>query len=232
MIKALLFDVFGTVVDWRTSIIEHFRNFELETQIKGDWEKLTDLWRQSYQPSMEKVRNGSREWVNLDTLHQESLLRITKELKIDEIENKYLNEMTLYWHDLNKWKDVTEGLNKLKSKFSISTLSNGGIELLTNLSLKNNIIWDNIFSAETFKCYKPDPKTYLGATNILNLQPEEVLMVAAHNQDLEAARSCNLKTAFVCRPTEYGKNQKTDLQSENNNDYSTTDFVDLYNQII
>ena len=232
MIKALLFDVFGTVVDWRQSVINQFNQFELKTQIKGDWEKVTDLWRQNYQPSMEDVRSGKRPWVNLDTLHKESLVKIIDEMQIQGVKEDDLDQMTLYWHNLDQWSDVEDGLNKLRSNFTISTLSNGGTKLLTNLSHINNIKWDNIFSAENFKCYKPDPKTYLGASDILGHKPNEVLMVAAHNQDLQAAKSCGLMTAFVSRPKEYGENQDFDLKADENIDISATDFIDLSNKIV
>ena len=232
MIKALLFDVFGTVVDWRQSVINQFNQFELKTQIKGDWEKVTDLWRQNYQPSMEDVRSGKRPWVNLDTLHKESLVKIIDEMQIQGVKEDDLDQMTLYWHNLDQWSDVEDGLNKLRSNFTISTLSNGGTKLLTNLSHTNNIKWDNIFSAENFKCYKPDPKTYLGASDILGHKPNEVLMVAAHNQDLQAAKSCGLMTAFVSRPKEYGENQDFDLKADENIDISATDFIDLSNKIV
>ncbi|PPR30919.1 MAG: (S)-2-haloacid dehalogenase 4A [Alphaproteobacteria bacterium MarineAlpha9_Bin2] len=232
MIKALLFDVFGTVVDWRQSVINQFSQFELKTQIKGDWEKVTDLWRQNYQPSMEDVRSGKRPWVNLDTLHKESLVKIIDEMQIQGVKEDDLDQMTLYWHNLDQWSDVEDGLNKLRSNFTISTLSNGGTKLLTNLSHINNIKWDNIFSAENFKCYKPDPKTYLGASDILGHKPNEVLMVAAHNQDLQAAKSCGLMTAFVSRPKEYGENQDFDLKADENIDISATDFIDLSNKIV
>ena len=125
MIKALLFDVFGTVVDWRTSVINECLELEKNTGIKGDWLKLTDMWRQNYMPSMDKVRNGEREWVNLDTLHKESLIKILKELNINGLSEKNLNHLNTAWHRLSPWSDTVEGLNLLKSNYSISTLSNG-----------------------------------------------------------------------------------------------------------
>ena len=196
MIKALVFDVFGTVVDWRTSVIEECISLEKHTGISGDWEKLTDMWRQNYMPSMDKVRNGEREWVNLDTLHKESLINILKE-----------------------------------SKYSISTLSNGGIDLLSNMAIKQNLPWDNIFSAETFLHYKPDPETYLGAAKILKLLPEEVMLVAAHNQDLLAAKKYGLKTAFVLRSNEYGPNQDFDLEADEKIDVSASNFIELFDKL-
>ena len=227
MIKALLFDVFGTVVDWRTSIINECLELEKNTGIKGNWVKLTDMWRQNYMPSMDKVRNGEREWVNLDTLHKESLIKILKELNINGLSEKNLNHLNTAWHRLSPWSDTVEGLNLLKSNYSISTLSNGGIDLLTNMANKQKLPWDNVFSAETFMHYKPDSETYLGAVEKLNCETHEVMLVAAHNNDLLSAKSYGLKTAFVVRATEYGANQDFDLKAENEIDLSATDFIDL-----
>lgn len=227
MIKALLFDVFGTVVDWRTSVINECLELEKNTGIKGDWLKLTDMWRQNYMPSMDKVRNGEREWVNLDTLHKESLIKILKELNINGLSEKNLNHLNTAWHRLSPWSDTVEGLNLLKSNYSISTLSNGGIDLLTNMANKQKLPWDNVFSAETFMHYKPDSETYLGAVEKLNCETHEVMLVAAHNNDLLSAKSYGLKTAFVVRATEYGENQDFDLKAENEIDLSATDFIDL-----
>ena len=227
MIKALIFDVFGTVVDWRTSVINECLELEKNTGIKGNWVKLTDMWRQNYMPSMDKVRNGVREWVNLDTLHKESLIKILKELNINGLSEKNLNHLNTAWHRLSPWSDTVEGLNLLKSNYSISTLSNGGIDLLTNMANKQKLPWDNVFSAETFMHYKPDPETYLGAVEKLNYETHEVMLVAAHNNDLLSAKSYGLKTAFVLRATEYGENQDFDLKAENEIDLSATDFIDL-----
>ncbi|MBC8301983.1 MAG: haloacid dehalogenase type II [Pelagibacterales bacterium] len=227
MIKALLFDVFGTVVDWRTSVINECLELEKNTGIKGNWVKLTDMWRQNYMPSMDKVRNGEREWVNLDTLHKESLIKILKELNINGLSEKNLNHLNTAWHRLSPWSDTVEGLNLLKSNYSISTLSNGGIDLLTNMANKQKLPWDNVFSAETFMHYKPDSETYLGAVEKLNCETHEVMLVAAHNNDLLSAKSYGLKTAFVVRATEYGENQDFDLKADNEIDLSATDFIDL-----
>jgi len=138
MIKALIFDVFGTVVDWRSSVIKECIALETETGISGNWEKLTDLWRQNYAPSMDKVRNGEKEWVNLDVLHRESLIKILEELDIHGLSEENINYLNNAWHRLSPWNDTVEGLNLLKNIFSISTLSNGGIDLLTNMA-KNKI---------------------------------------------------------------------------------------------
>ena len=231
MIKALIFDVFGTVVDWRSSVIKECISLEKETGISGNWEKLTDLWRQNYAPSMDKVRNGEKEWVNLDVLHRESLIKILEELDIHGLSEENINFLNSAWHRLSPWNDTVEGLNLLKNNFSISTLSNGGIDLLTNMAKKQNLAWDNIFSAETFMHYKPDPETYLGAVEMLNHDANEVMLVAAHNQDLLAAKSFGLKTAFVLRSNEYGPSQDFDLKADISIDVEASDFIDLYHKL-
>ena len=231
MIKALVFDVFGTVVDWRTSVIEECNSLEQHTGVSGDWEKLTDMWRQYYMPSMDKVRNGDREWVNLDTLHKESLITILKELNILGLTNDNIEHLNKSWHRLKPWEDSVEGLNLLKNKYSISTLSNGGIDLLSNMAKKQKLPWDNIFSAETFMHYKPDSETYLGAAEKLKLLPDEVMLVAAHNQDLLAAKKYGLKTAFVLRANEYGPKQDFDLMADKKIDVSASNFIDLFNKL-
>jgi len=231
MIKALLFDVFGTVVDWRSSVISECKKLENETNVKGNWEKLTDMWRQKYIPSMDKVRYGKRDWVILDILHKESLISILDELDIHGLSENNIEHLNKAWHRLNPWPDSIEGLHLLKQNYSISTLSNGGIDLLNNMANYSNLPWDNIFSAETFMHYKPDPETYLGAVKKLNLKKEEVMLVAAHNNDLLAAKQYGLKTAFVLRANEYGPNQKIDLKADKEIDISAIDFIDLSDKL-
>lgn len=231
MIKALLFDVFGTVVDWRSSVISECNKLEKETGVSGNWEKLTDMWRQKYAPSMDEVRNGKRDWVILDTLHKESLISILKDLEIHGLSEKDIDHLNKAWHRLHPWPDSVKGLKLLKQSFSISTLSNGGTNLLSNMANYSNLPWDNIFSAETFMHYKPDPETYLGAVKKLNLKKEEVMLVAAHNNDLLAAKQYGLKTAFVLRATEYGPNQDFDLEADKDIDISSSNFIELSDKL-
>ena len=231
MIKALLFDVFGTVVDWRSSVISECNKLEKETGVSGNWEKLTDMWRQKYAPSMDEVRNGKRDWVILDTLHKESLISILKDLEIHGLSEKDIDHLNKAWHRLHPWPDSVKGLKLLKQSFSISTLSNGGTNLLSNMANYSNLPWDNIFSAETFMHYKPDPETYLGAVKKLKLKKEEVMLVAAHNNDLLAAKQYGLKTAFVLRATEYGPNQDFDLEADKDIDISSSNFIELSDKL-
>ena len=232
MIKALIFDVFGTVVDWRSSVILECKILEEKTGIPGDWAKLADMWRQKYVPSMDRVRNGEKKWTILDDLHKESLLSILKELDINGHSESEIEHLNKAWHRLNPWPDSVEGLHLLKKNFSISTLSNGNINLLNNMAQYANLPWDNIFSAETFMHYKPDPETYLGAVNKLKLKKHEVMLVAAHNNDLLAAKEFGIKKAFVLRATEYGPSQNFDLKAEENIDISALDFIELSTKLI
>ena len=180
---------------------------------------------------MDKVRNGEKKWVNLDALHKESLIKILEELNINGLTEENISHLNKAWHRLSPWNDTVKGLNLLKTNFSISTLSNGGIDLLSNMAKKQNLPWDNIFSAETFMHYKPDPETYLGAVHKLNHEADEVMLVAAHNQDLLAAKSFGLKTAFVLRSNEYGPSQDFDLKAETSIDVEASDFIELYHKL-
>ena len=189
------------------------------------------MWRQKYAPSMDEVRNGKRDWVILDTLHKESLISILKDLEIHGLSEKDIDHLNKAWHRLHPWPDSVKGLKLLKQSFSISTLSNGGTNLLSNMANYSNLPWDNIFSAETFMHYKPDPETYLGAVKKLNLKKEEVMLVAAHNNDLLAAKQYGLKTAFVLRATEYGPNQDFDLEADKDIDISSSNFIELSDKL-
>jgi 2-haloacid dehalogenase len=199
-VKALVFDVFGTVVDWRTSLINDFTRWSETSGIKADWTALVDGWRGVYMASMDEVRkHPERGYQILDTLHRRSL-------------------------EKHPWPDSVPGLTRLKKKYIISPLSNGNVSLLTNMAKFAGLPWDLIMSAELFEHYKPDPETYLGAAKLLCLPPEQVMMVAAHNGDLKAAQQNGLKTAFVPRPTEYGPHQKYDFEATGDWDIVARDF--------
>ena len=231
MIKALLFDVFGTGVDWRSSVISECNKLEKKTGIPGNWEKLTDMWRQKYAPSMDEVRNGKRDWVILDTLHKESLISILKDLEIHGLSEKDIDHLNKAWHRLDPWPDSVQGLKLLKQSFSISTLSNGGTNLLSNMANYSNLPWDNIFSAETFMHYKPDPEIYLKALSILSLKPENVMMIAAHAFDLRAAKDVGMQTAYVLRNLEFGENIKIEKINNSEFDIIANNFQDLAYQL-
>jgi 2-haloacid dehalogenase len=227
-VKALVFDVFGTVVDWRTSLIDDFTAFGEKRGIKADWTALVDGWRAVYSASMDEVRrHPERGYVILDVLHRRSLERLVEQLAIRGLNEADLHYLTMGWHRLHAWPDSVSGLSRLKTKYIIGPLSNGNVALLTEMAKFAGLPWDLILSAELFEHYKPDPETYLGAVRLLGLSVEQVMMVAAHNHDLKAAQKLGLKTAFVARPTEYGPLQKHDFKATGEWDIVAADFGEL-----
>ena len=224
-VKALVFDVFGTVVDWRTSLINDFTAWGQTRGVTADWTALVDGWRAVYSASMDEVRkHPERGYVILDVLHRRSLEKLVAQLSIQGLTEEDLQHLTLGWHRLHPWPDSVEGLTRLKAKYIIAPLSNGNVALLTNMAKFAGLPWDLVMSAELFQHYKPDPETYLGAAKLLCLPPEQVMMVAAHNNDLKAAQKLGLKTAFVPRPTEYGPLQKYDFEARGDWDIVAKDF--------
>ena len=230
-IEALLFDVFGTVVDWRQSIIAELTAFGQSRGIKADWARFTDEWRGLYQPSMEEVRSGRRAWTILDVLHRESLEVLVAQHGIKGLSEDDLAHLTKVWHRLKPWPDVVEGLARLKTRFIIGTLSNGNVGLLTRMGKNAGLPWDVVLGAETARAYKPLPEAYRAAARLLNVEPGKVMLVAAHNGDLAAAAREGLKTAFIPRPTEYGPHQTHDFKAEGKWDYVAEGFGKLADQL-
>ena len=227
-VKALVFDVFGTVVDWRSSLIADFTEWGKKRCISADWTALVDGWRAVYAASMDEVRkHPERGYVILDTLHRQSLEKLVEQLGISGLDDADLHTLTMGWHRLHPWPDSVSGLTRLKTKYIIGTLSNGNVALLTEMAKFAKLPWDVILSAELFEHYKPDAETYLGAARLLCLNPAQVMMVAAHNHDLKAAQKLGLKTAFVARPTEYGPLQKYDFEAKSDWDVVAKDFGEL-----
>jgi 2-haloacid dehalogenase len=224
-VKALVFDVFGTVVDWRTSLISDFMWWGKQRGVAADWTALVDGWRGMYVASMDEVRkHPERGYVILDVLHRRSLEKLVEKFAIKGLTEADLDYLTRGWHRLYPWPDSVAGLARLKSKYVIAPLSNGNVALLTNMAKFAGLPWDLVMSAELFAHYKPDAETYLGAARLLGRKPEEVMMVAAHNGDLAAAQKNGLKTAFVARPTEYGPLQKVDFEATGQWDIVAKDF--------
>jgi 2-haloacid dehalogenase len=227
-VKALVFDVFGTVVDWRSSLIADFTKWSERRGIKADWTALVDGWRAVYAASMDEVRkHPERGYVILDQLHRQSLEKLVKQQGIEGLTDADLHYLTMGWHRLRPWPDSVSGLTRLKTKYIIAPLSNGNVALLTNMAKSAGLPWDLVLSAELFEHYKPDPETYLGAARLLGLSPEQVMMVAAHNGDLAAAQRYGLKTAFVPRPAEYGPLQVRDFKAEGDWDIVAKDFNEI-----
>ncbi|MGC2332653.1 MAG: haloacid dehalogenase type II [Candidatus Acidiferrales bacterium] len=231
-VKALVFDVFGTVVDWRGSIIREGQRWSREKSLQIDWGKFADRWRAGYGPSMEKVRKGELPWTKLDVLHRVILDQLLVEFNITGLTEGEKESWTNVWHRLAPWPDAVQGLTSLKKNFIIATLSNGNVSLLVEMAKHAGLPWDTVFSAELFHHYKPDREVYLGAVELLSCKPSEVMMVAAHPLDLKAAQSCGLKAGYVPRPLERGPNPPPPQPgaappTANSFDVVATNFIDL-----
>ena len=209
--KALMFDVFGTVVDWRSSLIRHLSAFDGLDLKDIDIAHFVDRWRGLYQPSMEEVRTGRRGWEILDVLHQESLCTLMDAHGLDRSDPGIVAALTRLWHRLDPWPDSVPGLTALKRRFILSTLSNGNTALLVNMAKYAGLPWDVVLGAETAGAYKPLPEAYLNNIRLLGLTPPDCMMVAAHNDDLAAAQAVGMQTAFLARPREHGPGQTGDL---------------------
>jgi 2-haloacid dehalogenase len=226
-VKAFIFDVFGTVVDWRGSIIQQCQQFSRVKGIEADWAAFADAWRGHYRPYMDKVRNGELPWTNLDALHRMGLKDVLLEFQITELSDEELNEMNRFWHYLHPWADSVPGLYRLKNKYIIAPMSNGNIALMTDMAKYAGLPWDCILGAEVARHYKPDPESYLTAVELLGLRPEQVVMTAAHQPDLLASQKVGLKTAFVPRPMEHGPHRTPDPTPDPSFNVVASDFVDL-----
>ena len=228
-IRACLFDVFGTVVDWRSSVSRDLAAFAASRGLPPlDWLEFAVEWRKLYQPSMEEVRSGRRPFAVLDELHRESLVVLLARYRLAGLPEADIDHMNRAWHRLDPWPDVLEGLARLKRKRIIAPCSNGNIALMVNLARRAGLPWDCILGAETARAYKPMPEAYLASCRQLGLPPSQVMMVAAHNGDLRAAKAQGLATAFVPRPLEHGPGQTTDLAADPACvDVPARDFVDL-----
>ena len=225
--RALLFDVFGTVVDWRSSVIHEGEAVGAHFGLDIDWTAFADAWRGLYQPSMEAVRSGQKPWCRLDDLHHESLLTLLERFGVRGLSEFQVDELNRAWHRLDPWPDSVPGLTRLRRKYTLATLSNGNTALLVNMAKRAGLPWDAVLGAETAGYYKPLPKAYLRTADQLGLAPAQCVMVAAHNDDLRIAQGLGFGTAFVCRPTEYGPGQKDDLAAEGDWDYVADSMVEL-----
>jgi 2-haloacid dehalogenase len=205
-VKALFFDVFGTLVDWRTSVAREAARILAPHGHALDWVAFADAWRGEYQPGMEEVRSGRIPFSKLDILHRRNLERFLPRFIAAKLSDDVLAELTLIWHRLDAWPDVPDGLTRLKRKFLLAPVSNGNISLMVDLARHNHLPWDAILGAEVAGDYKPKPRVYQAACAALDLNPGQCMMVAAHSNDLAAAAQCGLRTAHVARPNEYGPN--------------------------
>jgi 2-haloacid dehalogenase len=225
--SVLAFDIFGTVVDWHGSIVRELR--ALHPQV--DAEAFALAWRAGYQPAMQRVRSGELGWTLIDDLHRMVLDDLLPEFglaHLDEGQRRHLNKV---WHRLDAWPDSGPGLARLKARFTICSLSNGNLGLLADMAKRAALPWDCILSAEVFRAYKPDPAVYLGAARVFDVPPAQVMLVAAHQDDLAAARACGLCTAYIERPLEFGRGVVKDVAPNLQNTYHATDLLDLADQL-
>ena len=227
-LKVLAFDIFGTVVDWHGSIVREVEELGLGI----DSNAFALAWRAGYAPAMQRVMSGELGWTKIDDLHRMILDEVLVEFGIDYLKPAQISNLNLAWHRLDPWPDSVQGLTLLKARYIICTLSNGNIGLLTNMAKRANLPWDCILSAEVFKAYKPHPDTYLGVADTFDLPPEQVMMVASHHDDLEAARGCGLRTAYIERPLEFGAQQVKDVSPVAENDLHATSIIDLNDQLL
>ncbi|MDP6552904.1 MAG: haloacid dehalogenase type II [Arenicellales bacterium] len=230
-LRAVLFDVFGTVVDWRSSIAREVQAALIHHSVSVDSIAFADRWRALYQPAMSRVRSGEIDFIPLDDLHRQNLDQVLEEFSVDCLSEPEKVDLNLAWHRLDPWPDTVAGLRRLKKGYVVGTLSNGNIALMVNMAKRAQLPWDVILGAEVARAYKPQPQAYLGSAQALGLVPGECMLVAAHNDDLKAAAQCGFKTAFVERPFEHGSDQQSDLVAQGDYDYVARDFVDLAAQL-
>jgi 2-haloacid dehalogenase len=230
-VKALVFDVFGTVVDWRGSIIDEGHAWGKAKGITLDWARFADEWRDGYVPSMAKVRTGEMPWTNLDHLNRGLLEDLLEKFHVNGLSEEEKDHWNRVWHRLKPWPDSIAGLARLKKKYTIAPLSNGNVALLSNMAKHAVLPWDLILSAELARRYKPDPEVYLTAVSLLELKPEEVMMCAAHSGDLVAAREAGLRTGFIHRPGEFGQADKADTAKQGDFDVVSRDIMDLASKL-
>lgn len=229
-VRALVFDVFGTVVDWRSGVAREAAAFLARRgDANADPHEFADAWRRRYPPALEEVRSGRRPFTRLDVLHRENLEGVLIEFGIDRasVPKAELDDLNLAWHRLDPWPDSVAGILRLKPRYIVAPHSNGNIILMLNMAKRAGLPWDVILGAEVVGAYKPMPEAYIRMIDILALRPEEVCLVAAHNSDLAAARKCGMYTAFVMRPTEHGPRQTSDLRPSQEWDVVAEDIVDL-----
>lgn len=229
-IQALIFDVFGTVVDWRRSIARETGEFAAKHGLSLDGEQFADDWRALYQPAMARVREGQVDFVKLDVLHRMNLDELLARHDITGLPEAEVDYLNRAWHRLDPWPDTVAGLTRLHRKFILGTMSNGNVALMVNMARRAGLPWDVILGGDVVRHYKPEPESYLKSVALLSLQPAEVMLVAAHASDLEAAAACGLRVAYVRRPEEHGPNTYKEPDTSAF-DYVADDFLDLADQL-
>ena len=231
-VRALVFDVFGTVVDWRSSVIAELECLGRKRDLSRNWAEFADLWRQGYGDGMRRINDGADSWVTVDVIHRRKLDQLLRQFEVPGLKEDEIDHLNRIWHRLSPWPESVEGLARLKARYIVSTLSNGGVGLLVNMAKFGGLPWDCVLSSEMFGRYKPDPRVYAGAARLLGLAPGEVGMVAAHGHDLLGAQAAGLRTIFVPRPDEYGPDKGfKPPESIDKFDIVADGFVELANRL-
>jgi 2-haloacid dehalogenase len=227
-VRALLFDTFGTLVDWRTGLITQLEQWGAAHNLTADWNGLALAWRRDHVPALAEVRTGQRKWANHDALQAETMSKLASQFGLPTLSGDTLDHLAKMWHALPGWPDTAEGMALLRKKYLVAPLSNGTVALLMSLARTAGITFDAVFGSDVFHQYKPDPKTYLGAVGLLGCAPGEVMFVASHPSDLESAASCGLKTCYVSRPLEYGEGVVVENTPEEGDfDMMVSDLLEL-----
>ena len=227
MVKAILFDVFGTTVDWRSSIIEELNRFGDEVGLNADWSMMADMWRAGFRELQGRIARGERAWITMDQIHREVLDGMLRDLGATDLSEESVAHLNRAWHRLRPWPDTVEGLTLMKRDHIVGTLSNGNLSLLVSLAKYGGLPWDCVLSTGMFGTYKPNPEVYLGAVRMLDAEPGDVMMVAAHAYDVDGARKAGLSTAYVFRPDEFGPGKGEDPGDTSRFDIVTSSFTEL-----
>ena len=230
-LRALVFDVFGTVVDWHSSVVREGLMLSAAKGLQADWPAFANAWRAGYAPAMDRTRGAGAAWADIDTLHRQILDGLLPRFGLQSLSEAERDHLNRVWHRLLPWPDAVGGLNRLKSRFVIGTLSNGNVSLLVDMAKNAGLPWDCVLSGELVQRYKPDPEVYRMATRLLGCAPAELLMVAAHVDDLRAARACGLRTAYVHRALEFGPDTPPRPARPEGFDLVASDFIDLACQL-
>ena len=230
-VQALTFDTYGTVVDWRDSVLVQLAEFGAARGLDVDWTAFLTEWKAGYRPGMDRVNRGEWPWTTVEAIYRRRLDELLPRYEIHGLSESDRGHLTRAWWRLHPWPDAVPGLRRLRSRFVLSPLSNGSFAGMVHLARFAGLPWDCIITAENARCYKPRPEVYRTAAELLGLRPDQILMVAAHNYDLAAARACGLRTAFVPRPAEHGPGQTSDLEPAADWDVVAVDFQDLADRL-
>lgn len=226
-LRVVLFDLFGTVLDWRGSIIDELVNFGLKHRCNTNWGEFADQWRAGFRALQSRIANGKTPWMTMDEIHRSVLVQMLEELGVPRLSDEEVTDLNCAWHRLRPWPDAVDGIVRLKRQYMVSPLSNGNLSMLTAASRHAGLTWDCVLSSAMFSSYKPDPKVYRGAASLLGLAPQEVMLVASHAYDTDGARSAGFKTAYVFRPDEFGPGRGEDPGDTSRFDFVAANFLEL-----